>query len=103
MSFELDYFIKAKPFIVENKDLREPQILSYVDCFNHFNEDISTRDAIIILPTGAGKTGVMGLVPYGICRGRVLVITPQLVIKDHVLESLDPSERENFWLKKKCV
>lgn len=101
MPFELSYFMNSKPLIVENYELREPQILAYIDTFNHFNEENSTRDAVIILPTGAGKTGVIGLVPYGICRGRVLVITPQLVIKDHVLESLDPSEPDNFWLKRK--
>ncbi|MCP3746688.1 DEAD/DEAH box helicase [Paenibacillus sp. A3M_27_13] len=101
MSVDLNYFINSKPNIVDNEELREPQILAYIDIFKHFNEDHSTRDAVAILPTGAGKTGVMGLVPFGISKGRVLVITPQLVIKDHVVESLDPSEPDNFWLKRK--
>lgn len=101
MTFEMDYFMKASPYIVENEELREPQILAYIDTFNHFSVEGTQRDAVIILPTGAGKTGVMGMVPYGLCRGRVLIITPQLVIKDHVIESLDPSSQENFWLKRK--
>lgn len=100
MNFHIDYFLKSKPSIIDNSQLREPQILSYVDAFNHFNEENSVRDAVIILPTGAGKTGVIGLVPYGIAKGRVLVITPQLVIKDHVFESLDPSEPDNFWMER---
>lgn len=100
MQFELDYFIKANPNIGKNTQLREPQILAYVDTYNHFVESNSTRDAVIILPTGAGKTGVMGIVPFGICKGRVLIITPQLVIKDHVVESLDPSDAKNFWLER---
>ncbi|OMD87837.1 MULTISPECIES: DEAD/DEAH box helicase [Paenibacillus] len=103
MQFDLHYFMKAKPAIVDNDDLREPQILAYIDAFNHFNKEGSSRDAIIILPTGAGKTGVMGLVPFGLCQGRVLIITPQLVIKDHVIESLDPSVPDNFWLKRKVM
>ncbi|MGN7352339.1 DEAD/DEAH box helicase [Paenibacillus amylolyticus] len=101
MTFDLNYFMLAKPLIVENEELREPQILAYIDTFNHFNAEGTQRDAVVILPTGAGKTGVMGMVPYGLCRGRVLIITPQLVIKDHVVESLDPSSQENFWLKRK--
>ncbi|SET61924.1 DEAD/DEAH box helicase [Paenibacillus sp. NFR01] len=100
MTFDINYFMNANPSIVENDELREPQVLAYVDAFNHFKTEGSSRDAIIILPTGAGKTGVMALVPYGICKGRVLIITPQLVIKDHVVESLDPSEPGNFWLKR---
>ncbi|MED5015938.1 DEAD/DEAH box helicase family protein [Paenibacillus chibensis] len=103
MNFQIDYFIKSNPAIIENKQLREPQVLSYLDAYNHFNEENSARDAVIILPTGAGKTGVIGLVPYGISNGRVLVITPQLVIKDHVFESLDPSEPDNFWLKREVL
>lgn len=46
-----------------------------------------------------GKTGVMALVPYGLSKGRVLIITPRLVIKDHVTDSLDPNQPGNFWLK----
>lgn len=40
----------------------------------------------------------MALLPYGICEGRVLIITPQLVIKDNVIGSLDPNYPNNFWL-----
>lgn len=101
MSFVSNYFMLSDPEIVDNEELREPQILAYLDAYKHFMEDKSTRDAVIVLPTGAGKTGVMALVPYGISTGRVLIITPQLVIKDHVVESLDPSVPTNFWLDRK--
>lgn len=57
--------------------------------------------AIVVLPTGVGKTGVMGLIPYGNSLGRVLIITPQLVIKDAVLDSLDPEHPKNFWMTQK--
>jgi len=101
MSFVSNYFMLSDPEIVDNDELREPQVLAYLDAYKHFVEDKSTRDAVIVLPTGAGKTGVMALVPYGISTGRVLIITPQLVIKDHVVESLDPSVPSNFWLERK--
>ncbi|MEG6512434.1 DEAD/DEAH box helicase family protein [Desulforamulus ruminis] len=101
MSFHLNYFSLVRPSILDNENLREPQKLAYMDLYRHFLEQKSTRDAVVILPTGAGKTGVIALSPYRISEGRVLIITPQLVIKDHVLESLDPTEPENFWLKRK--
>ncbi|MCW1940631.1 DEAD/DEAH box helicase family protein [Bacillus anthracis] len=39
---------------------------------------------IIVLPTGTGKTGVIGLSPYDISEGRVLVITPNLIIREGI-------------------
>lgn len=56
---------------------------------------------MVILPTGTGKTEVMALAPFGISDGRVLIITPQLVIKDHVVDSLDPTNPTNFWMNQR--
>ncbi|MDF2927688.1 MAG: type restriction endonuclease subunit [Paenibacillaceae bacterium] len=42
----------------------------------------------------------MGIIPFGISFGRVLIVTPQLVIKDAVLDSLDPEHPQNFWLSR---
>ncbi|MDR7909368.1 DEAD/DEAH box helicase [Bacillus velezensis] len=97
--YKENYFKTAQPSILDNKGLRRAQKDAYIKICNHFLLDKSKNHAVAILPTGAGKTGVMGLAPYGISRGRVLIITPQLVIKDHVLDSLDPSSPDNFWLK----
>lgn len=55
----------------------------------------------IFIATGTGKTGLMGLLPYSISNGRVLIITPQLTIKDSVVDSLNPENPNNFWLKRK--
>ena len=43
----------------------------------------------------------MGLLPFHICEGRALIITPQLTIKDAVVDSLDPENPESFWYKRK--
>lgn len=99
--FDIAYFKKANPFIVDNQNLWEPQIVAYYDVYTHFNSSKSNQHAIVVLPTGTGKTGVIALSPFGISEGRVLVITPQLVIKDHVLDSLDPTNPTNFWLNQK--
>jgi superfamily II DNA or RNA helicase len=99
--YDPNYFLKTIPNIDENDNLRIPQKIAYARAFDHFVNKSNTTDAIIILPTGVGKTGLMGLLPYGISKGRVLIITPQLVIKDGVVGSLDPEYPENFWLTQK--
>lgn len=101
-TIDLNYFLTSDPAILDNDDgLRKIQIDSYIEICNHFLVNNSNEDAIAVLPTGSGKTGVMAIAPFGISKGRVLIITPQLVIKDHVVDSLDPSHPENFWLRHK--
>ncbi|EJR29307.1 DEAD/DEAH box helicase [Bacillus mycoides] len=92
------YFKTASPNIVDNEFLREPQIEAYERLREHFIERDSKEHALIVLPTGTGKTGLMGIAPYDISNGRVLIITPQTVIRDSVLGSLDPLYPKNFWL-----
>ncbi|MGI6085223.1 MAG: DEAD/DEAH box helicase [Acetivibrionales bacterium] len=93
-----DYFQTVNPNVYENEELREPQINAYDEAYQYFVEDGKSNHAVIVLPTGCGKTGLMGILPYKICEGRVLIITPQLVIKDTVLDSLDPENPINFWI-----
>lgn len=92
------YFKTASPNIVDNKFLREPQIEAYEKLREHFIERENKEHALVVLPTGTGKTGLMGIAPYDISNGRVLIITPQTVIRDSVLGSLDPLYPKNFWL-----
>src|SRR5699024_8782606 len=63
----------------------------------HFVNKASDEHALVTLPTGTGKTGLMGISPFKIADGRVLIITPQTVIRDSVLGSLDPMHPKNFW------
>jgi superfamily II DNA or RNA helicase len=89
--------------ILNNDDLREPQITAYHNTYNHFVKKKETEDAIIVLPTGVGKTGLMGILPFGVSNGRVLIITPQLTIKDGVVDSLNSENPHNFWMKRKVI
>lgn len=100
-SFNESYFVIANPNIDDNEDLRVPQVNSYWAAFDHFIVKKKKSHALIVLPTGVGKTGLIGLLPYSISQGRVLIITPQLTIKDTVIDSLNPEEPDNFWLKRK--
>lgn len=100
LQYDKDYFMKADPSIYENKSLRVPQIRAYYKVYEHFIVKNNKTHAIIVLPTGVGKTGLMGLLPYHICKGKTLIITPQLTIKDTVIDSLDPENPESFWYKR---
>ncbi|PUU88711.1 DEAD/DEAH box helicase [Halanaerobium sp.] len=99
--FDEKHFLTSDPNLTENEDLREPQIEAYYKAFNHFIKYNKTSHAIIVLPTGVGKTGLMGILPYHISEGRVLIITPGTTIRDSVVDSLNPKNPENFWLKRK--
>lgn len=98
------YFETTNPHIYGNGELREPQIQGYYKVYEHFIvRNKKNTHAIVVLPTGVGKTGLMGLLPFHICEGRALIITPQLTIKDTVVDSLDPENRKVFGIKEKYL
>jgi superfamily II DNA or RNA helicase len=102
LEYNEHYFGTANPHIYGNDELREPQIQGYYKVYEHFIvRNKKNTHAIVVLPTGVGKTGLMGLLPFHICEGRALIITPQLTIKDTVVDSLDPENPESFWYKRK--
>jgi len=85
------------PYIEGNKALREPQIEAYIKIREYFGEN-PNGEALVVLPTGTGKSGLISIAPYGVSNKRVLVITPGLVTKKSVAKTLHPME-DNFWIK----
>lgn len=91
-------FESVSLFINGNKDLRVPQVEAYKRIERYFSGESETRkEALIVLPTGTGKTGLIAIAPYAVSKKRVLVITPQTVIANTVMGSLDSSDYKNFW------
>ncbi len=84
------------PNIEFNKKLREPQIEAHLKIKGYFEKE-KKGEALVVLPTGTGKSGLISIAPFGVCAGRVLVITPGLVTKQSVVKSLHPLD-DNFWL-----
>ena len=69
--------------IIGNERLRTPQAEGYVALRDYFAADRATNlPAIAVLPTGCGKSGLIACAPFGIATGRVLVVAPNLTIKD---------------------
>lgn len=62
--------------------LREAQAGAYWAVRSHF----TTRGdpAIVVMPTGSGKTAVMTLVALGLARNRLLVIAPSRVVREQI-------------------
>lgn len=60
--------------------------------------------ALVVLPTGCGKTGVAVLAPYALNATRVLVVTPSVKISKQIHEAFCGSkERECFLVERKIV
>ena len=88
----LDYKIE------ENEALRDPQKEGYLKTYEFFRE--GKNKAILQIPVGCGKTGLASILPFGIATGRVLVIAPNLTIRDGLSDAMDITNRPKcFWRK----
>jgi DNA repair protein RadD len=94
-------FETAAANIEANDLLREPQREAHRHVREHFAA--SQTPAIVQIPVGCGKTGIMATLPFGIAAGRVLVITPNLTIRKGVADALDIASRECFWAKTRVL
>lgn len=92
----MSYFRNTAVNIVGNKQLRLPQIEAYLKIQEYFTSTPS-GEALVVLPTGTGKTGLISIAPFGICNGRVLIITPGLVTKQSISKSQEILS-DNFWV-----
>src|ERR1043166_4491472 len=81
-----DFFMDTPASIDGNSDLRAPQHDAYLRALDFFQR--GGKKAIVQLPVGCGKSGLAAILPFGIARGRVLIIAPNLTIKEELLKSL---------------
>ncbi|MBY3623907.1 DEAD/DEAH box helicase family protein [Acinetobacter sp. CUI P1] len=90
------YFKNTSVNIVGNNKLRSPQIEAYLKIQDFF-ETNPHGEALVVLPTGTGKSGLISIAPYGVSEGRVLIITPGLVTKNSISKTQE-SLQDNFWI-----
>ena len=96
------FFLKTPAHIEENLQLREPQVEAYKALYDYFKSGGKT--AVIQIPVGCGKSGIAAIAPFGIAKGRVLVVSPNLTIKDGIFESLDVTNKQKcFWRKRNVL
>jgi DNA repair protein RadD len=75
-----EYFLSLDYKIEDNDALRDPQKEGYLKTYEFFRE--GKNKAILQVPVGCGKSGLASILPFGIATGRVLVIAPNLTIRD---------------------
>lgn len=93
-----EFFSSAGATIEDNVLLRDPQREGHAAVAS-FLEAGRTK-AIVQLPVGCGKSGLIAILPFGIAEGRVLVIAPNLTIRRELEKALDTTDRRNcFWRK----
>lgn len=92
----MSYFQNTPVNIESNHKLRNPQVEAYLKIQNYFSEK-PHGEALVVLPTGTGKSGLISIAPYGICSGRVLIITPGLVTKQSIQKTQEVLD-DNFWV-----
>lgn len=95
-------FFKSSPANIEaNERLREPQREAHRAVRGHFQH--SKVPAIIQIPVGCGKTGIIATLPFGISEGRVLVIAPNTTIRRGIAEAVEVGHPKFFLGKAKVL
>ena len=92
----MSYFMDTAANILGNNKLRKPQREAYIKIQEYFKEQ-PHGEALVVLPTGTGKSGLISIAPFNVCNGRVLIITPGLVTKQSIQKTQELLE-DNFWI-----
>ncbi|WP_105640489.1 DEAD/DEAH box helicase [Cronobacter dublinensis] len=92
----MSYFLNTAVNIEGNTKLRAPQIEAYIKIKEFFNDE-ENKEALVVLPTGTGKSGLISIAPFGVARKRVLIITPGLITKDSIRKTQEVLA-DNFWV-----
>src|SRR5882724_9967649 len=96
------YFMDTAANIEGNTSLRDPQRDAYLRAYEFFSSRGKT--AVIQLPVGCGKSGLASILPFGIAKGRVLIIAPNLTIKDELQKTLDITNKQKcFWRRMRVL
>lgn len=68
----------------DGNTLRPPQIGAYMAVCSHFT--CNNESAIVVIPTGVGKTVTMTLFPFGLKSKRILIIAPSKTVRGQIAE-----------------
>ena len=90
-----DFFQTADARIEGNQFLREPQVEGHAAALAYFAG--GGNRAVEQIPVGCGKTGLISILPFGIAQGRVLVIAPNLTIRDQIANAVNATDTASFY------
>jgi len=89
------FFTETDSIIGDNRSLREPQREGHAAAVDYFAN--GGNRAVEQIPVGGGKTGLISVLPFGTARGRVLVIAPNLTIRDQIADAVDVTNVDGFY------
>ncbi|MDX8345806.1 DEAD/DEAH box helicase [Rossellomorea sp. YZS02] len=81
-NYENLQFRKAKK---ENRGLRKAQLGATHAIASYFTKE-NSKQALVVLPTGTGKTAVIMISPYLLDAKKVLIITPSILVRNQIAE-----------------
>lgn len=88
-------FQASPPRVAGNRRLREPQMLAHEVVCKHFEQ--SHEPVLVQMPVGCGKSGLMAILPFGISQGRVLLVAPNVTIREGLFRAVDSGSKDCFW------
>jgi superfamily II DNA or RNA helicase len=91
------FFTTTQINIAGNPLLREPQREGHAKAVEYFAA--GGDHAVEQIPVGCGKSGLITLLPFGCAAGRVLVIAPNLTIRDQLVDAFSPASTTCFYKK----
>ena len=93
-----EFFMSTESSIESNELLRDPQREGHAAALGFFES--GGNKAVVQLPVGCGKSGLISVLPFGISEGRVLVVAPNITIRKELQKTLDiTNKRACFWYK----
>jgi superfamily II DNA or RNA helicase len=103
----MSIFDRVIPFVEGNDSLLTPQIEAYRAALSFYKEfpQEKYKETLIVMPTGSGKTGLMSILSFQLCSGKVLIIAPGKIIRKTVFKELDSisNPEETFWFKHNVI
>jgi superfamily II DNA or RNA helicase len=90
-------------FLGEKGNLYFAQVDALKALHAHFKDESKENIALVVLPTGAGKSGIAVLAPYVLNSTRVLIITPSIIISNQLYKDMCGHPMDSFFVKKGIV
>jgi superfamily II DNA or RNA helicase len=95
------FFTTTQISIAGNPLLREPQRDGHAKAVEYFAG--GGDHAVEQIPVGCGKSGLITLLPFGCAAGRVLVIAPNLTIRNQLVDSFSSSSTTCFYKRSRAL
>lgn len=91
------FFAVTRIAIAANPRLRDPQRDGHAAAVDYFAA--GGAHAVEQIPVGCGKSGLITLLPFGCAAGRVLVIAPNLTIRQQIAKAFSSTSPDCFYRK----